>query len=159
MTTNGFIEGFLVYECESKSIENLLKDYDFAGWDDGYLAFSKGERRLQDIKDDIKDLIKGDKQGKVAGLERIEGYLMEINLWRTKDECPEEIVIERDDNGFYCQRWNLFKQAPPKKENLYDCLYRTADTFPRRNSIFKDQPFESIEVIVPQNRFHFFISG
>lgn len=156
MKNNGFIDGFLVYECESKSIENLLKDYDFAGWDDGYLAFSKGERQLQDIKDKIKDLIKGDKQGKVAGLEGIYGYLMEIDLWRKNGDCPEEISIERDDNGFYCQRWNLFKKVPPEK--YYDCLYRTVDTFPRRNSIFKDQPLESIEVIVPQNRFHFFIT-
>jgi len=157
MSASEFRDGFLSYECEKLSLDKLLSTYDFSGWQDGFIAFSNTEKRLNDIKADIKDLLKGDNQGKVRGVDGIEGYLMEINLWRSHDTGCEEIVVERDDDGFYCQRWKLLKQEP--QENYFECRYRPVNTFPCRNSILKDQSLESIEVIVPQTKFHFFITG
>jgi len=158
MSASEFRDGFLLYECEKISMDELLSRYDFSGWQDGFIAFSNKEKRLSDIKTDVKILLIGDNQGKVSGLDGVEGYLMEINLWRSHGAGWEEIVVERDDDGFYCQRWKLLKQESRGK-NYFECRYRPVNTYPCHNSIFKDQTLESIEVIVPQTKFHFFITG
>lgn len=157
MGQDNFNEGYLFYECGLKTMDELRKDFDFKNWSDGCLAFSNTEKRLDEVSSTIVDLIKGDEKGKVTGIEGINGYLMEIDLWRKVDDRHEEICIEREDNGYYYQSWKLMKQ-PPTQEHYYACYYRYVETLPRYNSLFKNNPLKSAEVIIPQNRFHFFIT-
>ena len=96
----GFVEYTVTYELPS--------GFSFSGWDDGYIVFSKGEKLLKDILCDIKDKNPAEIfEDKVKGINGVQGYLMEVDLWRHKDGVYEEISVEREDRGFLVQQWKL----------------------------------------------------
>lgn len=149
-----FKDGFVTYTVTRE----LPSDFSFSGWDDGYVAFSKGEKPLKDIlaNIDIKDKSFVDViNNKIDGIYGVEGFLMELDLWRNNnDGAYEEISIERNDSGFLVQEWKL----ETKSEKDRNCYWRMVDTSPRDNSIFKDLELKSIEVVYPENRLHFFLT-
>lgn len=147
MANNKFEKGFVSYTVTSKVPDNLS----FNSWADGYIAFSKGEMRLNEIKyRDFSELIKN----RITGISGVDGYVMEINLWKSNgDGSYEEISIEREDKGFFIQSWKLSKN---EIDDGIMCYYREVNTQPRGNSIFKE--LKAIEVIVPEYRLHFFIT-
>ena len=158
MNTSEFQDGYLIYTCELKTLESVCADIDFTGWDDGYLAFSNKELRMREISAGIESLLQGDELGKVTTIDGVEGYLMEVDLWRGADNGFEEISLERGDEGILCSRWKLATHKPGEGIKYYPCRWRQVATFPRANSIFHNHELQSIEVIVPENRFHFFIT-
>ncbi len=150
----GFEKGFIEYKVSREPA--IDQDLTCQDWDDGYLAFSKGEKRLENI--DLAKLNDFQNQ-KVQGIGSVEGYLMEIDLWRSRNGIYEEIAIERDDTGFYCQKWELDTE---NKE--FNCYYRRVKTLVRKaignaKEIFKNDELQSIEVVYPEKRLHFFITA
>lgn len=143
-----FKEGFVTYTVTYE----LPSDFSFNGWDDGYAAFSMGEKRMKDIKErDFLELV----QDRVTGINGVEGYLMEVDLWRSNsDRSYEEISIEREDKGFLVHQWKLETNTT----NNSNCYWRFAETQPRGNSILNKESLKSIEVIVDEHRLHFFIT-
>ncbi len=153
MISNSFKEGCIEYTVEMKTAESF-PNIDLNDWNDGYIAFSNDEIRVQHIKNrSLKDML----NGRVEGINGIEGYLIEIDLWRNKDGIYEELSIEREDREFLYQGWKLYTQL--KENQKHNCYFRVVDTYARANSkIFKDNELKSIEVIFPEHRLHFFIT-
>lgn len=149
-----FNDGCIEYSVTSK----IPVGFFLEGWDDGYVAFSNKEFRLEEIKKklDGKSLSAIENINVKGVIEGAEGFLMEIGLWRKSDDGSyAEISIEREDVGFLVQEWKLSKV---KSDRSMLCYYREVETKPRGNSIFKDSSIKSIEVIVPENRLHFFLT-
>lgn len=154
MQENQWKNGYIEYKVEE--IKDPSEKINFAQWHDGYVAFSKGEKRFKD--NDIKgknfaEFIKD----RVEDINGVDGYLMEVDLWRkNSDESYEEISIEREDRGFLVQQWKL---SESKFDGSKPCYYRDANTQPRANlKLFKENELKSIEVIEPEYRLHFFIT-
>jgi hypothetical protein len=152
-----FLEGWLVYGAEAVSapdLERLMAE----AWRDGYFAFSRGQLRLADARPHaINDWL----TDRVVGLEGVEGYLMELDLWRTTPSgVMEEVVWEREDHGFWVQRFAL--TSHPLIQGNANCWYRPATTLPLANSLFVqsrgEAPLASVEVILKEKRLHFFIT-
>ncbi|MCX7966015.1 MAG: hypothetical protein N2596_05265 [Syntrophorhabdaceae bacterium] len=154
MTDLDFKEGLFQYNT-LKGDFNLIKGEikDLKEWDDGYLAFSNKEIRIAHV-DVSLDSLSGRVNGIIPG---IEGYLMEANLWRTKDGIIEEMYIERDGNKFYLEKWILFK-TPDTNKGGFKCFYREADTLVNERGIFKRDHISAIEVIVPEARLDIFLT-
>lgn len=149
---NSWEEGYIEYKVDTIKSQDVNIIFD--DWHDGYVAFSMGEKRLKDIKDkDFAELIKG----RVNDISGVEGYLMEVDLWRKNtDGSYEEIYIEREDRGFFLQQWKLSKN---RFDGSKPCYYHDADTQPRSNlKLFGKNELKSIEVIEPEHRLHFFIT-
>jgi len=155
-----FQDGQLLYETATLvSPSDLSEDRGLQSeWNDGYAAFSRGEVRLTGVPNiKVPDL----SNEKVSGVNGVEGYLMELNLWRHDGEgIFEEIIIEREDGGYFCQYWKLNTKSTTRETN---CYYRQAETFPRktiggRKPLFADNEMRSLECIVPEHRLHFFIT-
>jgi len=148
---NAFSDGFIEYHTSLKPLSDARSLLQSGDWKDGYAAFSNAEIALDKISAaQISDAM----EGRVQGIQGVEGYLVETDLWWHTNEYFEEISIEREDNGFYCQHWKLHQ----KPENA-NCYYRSVETLPRNNStVFKDTPLQSVEVIWPERRLHFFIT-
>lgn len=145
-----FYEGFIKYQVKFE-IEDEIELRD---WDDGYIAFSNGEKRLKELLSmfsisTISELL----QLKFNPVDGIEGYVVEVDLWRSRNNVYEEISIEREDRGFLLQHWILSQK---ELENSKPCYLREVETLPRKNSLFKR--LSSIEVIIPEFRLHFFIT-
>lgn len=126
-------------------------------WQDGYIAFSRGEARLSEIGDATAARLW---EEKVNNLPDCEGFLMEMNLWRDNGgNVFEEISLEHEDDGFFCQYWRLEKAGGDQA----NCYCRQAKTSPRltfgdRKSLFAEGELSSWECIAPEHRLHFFIT-
>jgi hypothetical protein len=150
MLENDFIDGYLVYEVCTEPVPR----FELSEWSDGYLAFSNAERRLSELKSvGAAPLL----AGRVLGIDGVEGYLMEVNIWRCRDGVYEELSVEREDRGFYVQRWRLETREPAGKSP--NCYFRPAPTKPRKNSgLFSEDDLRSVEVVCPETRLQFFIT-
>lgn len=159
-----FLDGFLVFDVKNlqtpAEVAQWLGDGGLASWHNGFLAFSKGEKKLSDVQGkDIKTLF----SEKVSDIEGVVGYLMEVGLWRCSNGLLlEEVSIEREDRGFFCQRWSLHtdKSTDGGNTKCYKCYYREAKTQPITRGdkgLFRGK-LSSIEVIVPDRRFNIFIT-
>lgn len=150
-----FDDGYIKFSVEEIPEQDIISlRIDLNNWDDGYFAFSNCEKRLDEIrsKTSFHNLIAGN-----HSLQDIHGYLIEIDLWRNRNSIFEEISIERDDNCFLYQKWSLGLQACD--DDGIKCYFRTMKTMFRENTkLFKDHEIESIEVVVPEKRLHFFIT-
>lgn len=151
MEKTQFEKGVLAYEASITAVDEVRK-ISLKGWDDGYLAFSNTERRLREVDIELGSLLDGNFEGLLA----VEGYLMEIGLWRRLENIYEEVSVEREDAGFFRQWWKLEKLSNGDKRG--NCFYREVNTLPRPNSIFKETGLRSLEVIVQDCRLHFFMT-
>ncbi|MCP4346239.1 MAG: hypothetical protein GY795_12030 [Desulfobacterales bacterium] len=145
-----FEDGFIKYTVQHfENVDELPKEIN-SEWDDGYVSFSKTEKRFE--KEDILSLLTQDD-------------FTEIDLWRKGSDMYEEIAVEREDRGFFFQHWQLFtkEKQKPEGDNICRCYYRNAETVPRKpietKAVFQDNQLNSIEVICPDNRLHFFITA
>lgn len=154
MIENGFKEGTLKYRSlwgDFNSIKDEIGNLE--DWDDGYLAFSSSEVRKKDMNTPIEKLSE-----KVDGIiEGASGYLMEIDLWRKKDSTLEEIYIERNEKGFFMEKWMLFQKKEDHIEG-FRCYYREIDALINERSILKRDDISTVEVVVPEVRLHIFIT-
>jgi len=152
-----FRNGRLVYEAGPVDLSEI--DLDLSQWADGFLAFSTAEARLSGIRNRYtQDWLTGE----IDPFEAFDGYLMEIDLWRKSGGVFEELVLEREDDGFYRQYWKL--STDPAVEDA-NCLWQAAAT-QVRDSIdtapvfdLKSNDLRTIEVIAPKHRLHFFITA
>lgn len=134
-----FQPGKVMFSMEELSEPRAIEP---SRWHDGYLAFSSEEFSLEEIVQrgiDIDGLLKN------AKIEGIDGYLMELDLWRSDGDLYEELYMERTDMGWYIFTVVLDTKAPRQEAN---CYWRRANT----------SALKSIEVVVPQWRLHFFIT-
>lgn len=156
-----FMDGFIKYDVLVLDTPELQKEHldniGLSDWADGYLAFSNTEKRLSDLKThNLPDLFS-------KGLSGVEGYLMEVDLWKNKNGIYEEVSIEREDDYLLLQMWTLDATSQMK-----NCYYRKVETIPRGSTLqptrslqptFKDKDLNSLEVVFPEKRLHFFISA
>jgi hypothetical protein len=150
MPEHEFEDGHLTYEIATEA----MPAFDLSEWDDGYLAFSNAERRLSELKDLPVSRLLG---GKAQGIDGVEGYLMEVGLWRSRDEVFEELSVEREDRGYFAQRWRL--ETRPTDGKTANCHFRRATTQPRaKGKLFSGSDLRSMEVVCPATRLHFFIT-
>lgn len=157
-----YLDGWLIYNVRQNAAVAEVCDLIRAlSWDDGYIAFSKGELRWQGKPlNDTQDLIilfnhpHKDKD--------IEGYVMEAGLWRQDGELIyEELSIERDAGGFFTQHWQLHTSKDTIGDKKYlPCYYRYAQkVLPLRQSkIFKKGEIRAVEIIVPDYRLHIYMT-
>lgn len=162
MISPEFQDGYLVYEVkvisEPGSLPPILKQH----WDDGYVAFSRGEIRwnnfLKNFSGKWTDLLT-----QRHFMKGIEGYIMEIDLWR--DEAGilyEELSLEREDGGFLFQLFKLHvDKATLGTDHAFECYYRYcrhAYTISRAKPIFNTGELSFVEVIVPDYRLNIFLT-
>ena len=160
MSNSEYQDGFITYESGIRNPGDLGA-IAAQEWDDGYLAFSNREIRWKDRNGKtLIDLFEGRADGKI---DDVEGFLMETGLWRGENNRMfEELCVEREDKGLFVQRWVLLTSGfEPEKIN---CYYRDAHTMAggghsERHRIFGDKELNSIEVVVPEKRLHFFITA
>jgi len=165
--SSDFMDGILCYMSKSVERDKLKEEIgELKDWDDGYLAFSNLEKRLKDLRNlDIDAL-----SGKVNGIvEDAEGYLMEADLWRSKDDgwekIYEEIYVEREDGRFFVERWTLMINESQKDKvdgKGYFCFWRRMNPLIHKPSLdkhlFSEDELGAIEIIVPEARLHIFMS-
>lgn len=153
-----FADGWVEYTAREIPENNIdLKEVSPANWDDGYLAYSQGEIRIDKRMNDI------DFVNRTHGTNGVKGYLMEINFWKKTVDTYEEISIEREDSGFFYQKWTLHTKPGDYAKPNYRCHYRKAPTMVREPigkgaKQFEDDDLSSIEVVCPERRLHFFIT-
>lgn len=162
MNRSEFQNGYLIYDVKIVSdpmyILPVLKEH----WYEGYVAFSKGEMRwssfVQNFSGEWDKLLEGR-----HSLKGVEGYIMEINLWR--DEAGiiyEEFSLEREDNGFFSQRFQLHTDKDTVGERkAMECYYRyckNAFTITRSKPLFKTGDLNFIEIVVPDFRLNIFLT-
>lgn len=155
MSKRDFRNGRLEYEAGP--VDAGAVDLDLSQWEDGFLAFSTAEVRLSGIRDRFrKDWL----EGEIDPFEAFDGYLMEIDLWRKNGGVFEELVLEREDDGFYRQYWRLSTDPSVEAPN---CFWQEAGTRVREPidtaPLFSGGDLRSIEVIMPTHRLHFFITA
>jgi len=150
-----FKSGGLVYEADFQ--DPAPAELDLSQWRDGYVAFSRGEKRISELGGvDVESLLS-------KGSENIpgaQGIVIEIGLWRNDNGVFEEVSIEREDGGFFRQYWRLSEEADGEEA---DCYFRHAGTRARkginRPGLFGDEgDLNAVEVIVPKKRLHFYIT-
>jgi hypothetical protein len=155
---NDFNHGFLRYETGMKDPESLDAIIEMPRWDDGYVAFSELEKRIYDLDDTPISMT-----DRIHGL----GFVTEIDVWRHGDGVWEELVLEREDHGYFMQHWTLFVEAETRPENTRPCFWRRANTWARKllgtPGLFSDSQkgeprLTSLEVICPEQRLHFFLT-
>jgi hypothetical protein len=153
-----FNDGFLRYETGMKQAESPDSFVDISQWEDGYIAFSELEKRIHDLGDMEFSLT-----DRIHGL----GFVTEIDVWRHGNGVWEELVLEREDHGYFMQHWTLFDQAENRPEKTRACYWRQAETTARKPlgnpGIFcaspkKDSPLHALEIICPDQRLHFFLT-
>jgi len=155
-----FKDGYITYETLFiKTLDNMPKDTVLSRWDDGYLAFSNVEIR---IDDEIKRLdvchIANSRINEFENLTALggEGYLMELDVWRKEGDTIEEMTLERMDNGWFYQRWKLKTEGFDKPNCFYNSCKVTIRN-PNRK-IFHRDDIGAVEVIVPDKRLNFYIT-
>lgn len=150
---DAFQDGILLYQADQVSIDGGVPN--LSEWDDGFIAFSDGEIRLDQAREVVPEHLFADR---VAENKPFSGYVMEVDLWRQREGAFEELVLEREDSGLYRQYWKLRPSAEAGETN---CYFRTAATRRRspieRASVFATDDLRCLEVIHPENRLHFFI--
>lgn len=155
---NDFNDGFLRYETDMKQPEILDNYFKISQWDDGYIAYSNLEKRIHDPGDTPISL--------TCRIQEL-GFVTEINVWRYWDGVWEELVFEREDQGYFMQHWTLSVQSETRPENSRPCYWRRAQTLVRKPlgspGIFSAWPkgetlLNSREVICPVQRLHFFLT-
>jgi hypothetical protein len=150
MVEHEYRDGSLEYFVKDRVPADGIKDHVLGhAWDGGFAAFSRGEKDLDDL--DLDELVSG-AGDRVATGNGIEGYLMELDLWRRREDKIEELVLEREGDGFLLQKWTLTTN-PDGKAN---CHYRTAST--RLRGRYGGRRQDSIEVVAPEHRLHFYIT-
>lgn len=156
-TSNTFESGSLVWVSGIFPPEDLALRFLEKAWDDGFVAFSNGERRVNTIggRQAMADLL----AQRIEGQDGLEGFLMEGGLWRASTTSVyEELAMEREGDNFFVQHWRLSPEKMANKEEM-PCFYRKAQTFVRGNlvNIFPEQTIPTFEVIVPEHRLRFYI--
>lgn len=155
---NDFNHGFLRYETGMKNPELLDAIIEMPRWADGYVAFSELEKRIDDLDDTSISMT-----DRIHGL----GFVTEIDVWRHGAGVWEELVLEREDQGYFMQHWTLFEQAETRPENTRNCFWRRAVTWARKplgtpgifsTSQKKESRLTCLEVICPDQRLHFFLT-
>lgn len=126
-------------------------------WRDGYMSFSLGELLYQGA---LRHATANWTHDPITTVQGVEGYLMELNLWRTTTQgLREEVTWEREEKGFWVERLTL---DPDPAKGAHNCWYRNARTFPMPNSPFArlrgGQPLAGVEVIVKEKRLNYFIT-
>jgi len=136
--------------CDSEQLWQRLK----GTWDNGYLAFSNREILYADLP--AGRLSAALLRDRVTDLEGIEGYLMEIDLWRNCDGRLEELVAERADCGWQVQQWTLRTDVAEDEGN---CWYRPAATRPGGHHHGRElfEQLSTIEVVWPERRLNIFL--
>jgi len=154
MAEKKFNEGVLYYSTLTVDFSGLAKEIvDFKDWEDGYLAFSNKELRLNDVNLRLDEL-DGRLNNKISG---VEGYLMEAGLWRKKDNLVEEVFAERRETIFFVERWALLLNgAYVTGQDGWQCFWRNADVFTINKGIFGR--LGAVEVIAPDLRLNVFLS-
>ncbi|HOP86859.1 MAG TPA: hypothetical protein PKZ54_10375 [Syntrophorhabdaceae bacterium] len=158
-----FKEGIFYHISKTISWDSLKHEIEsLHNWDDGYLAFSNVEKRIKDLNDLEVDGLLGRINGIVSDAE---GYLMEAGLWRAKYDQYEEIYIEREDDRFFIERWQLKKkvmQEDATDAQGYLCFFREAAPLiygpTLKKGIFLEEELGALEIVVPNARLHIFIS-
>ncbi len=159
-----FEDGSLQYRIyQIATLSELPQDIHPASkWDDGYVAFSRGEKRWKDIPEAKREALWDVKPSTGnSDMPGVEGYVMEINLWRHDGQGTfEEISLEREDRQIFCQHLKLVT-APDQALELR-CYFRQAETLAAKPvgkpPLFNDHELRSLECIVPEHRLHFFIT-
>ena len=160
MSDKGFKEGSIDYRVASGVTPAALADTVQGRWEDGFVAFANGEKRLGDISEIPLDAVFFAQKINDRLDQEIEGYVAELNLWRKEESLMLEISAEREENTFYVQSWEL--DTAPVPPGTGNCWYREADT--RAGSQHKDGrrtftgELKTIEVVWPEKRLNFFIS-
>ena len=153
MDDPAFYQGKIEYQAGYHDPSEI--GLDPAQWDDGFVAFSRGEVRLNAITGTIGRLPSFD-----APLETpaddggFGGYIVEVNVWRHRDGAHEELVLERENHQFYRQNFRL----TPGDGADWNCYYRPATTTALGHTLFQGAELPTIEVIWPDHRLHFFIT-
>lgn len=159
MCDNGFKEGNIDYKVASGVTPAALADTVKGSWEDGFVAFANGEKRLGDISEIPLDAVFFAQKINGRLDQKIEGYVAELNLWRKEESLMLEISAEREENTFFVQSWKLDTAPAPGTGN---CWYREAAT--RTGSHHKDgrrifsDELKTIEVVWPEKRLNFFIT-
>ncbi len=155
MDKDGFKEGFIFHRAGITTFDMVIEQIkDLKEWKDGYIAFSPKELRLKELNLPLQDL-----EGRVDGkIPDIEGYLMEVGIWREDGKTVEEIYTERNDRGFYLEQWKLMMDGASGGYEGYPCLWRKANVMAGKGRIFQRGELSAIEVIVPDYRLHIFLS-
>ncbi len=129
-----------------------LKDrYLHEDWQDGFVAFSSEEIRLRGFDQDWNAWLCDDKK------DANKGYLMEAGLWRNNGALFEELSFERQGERFFVQYWRL--DTGSNNKSGMKCYYRDAGTFVRGNIKIFNPEIPSFEVVVPDSRLRFYITG
>ena len=150
--SDGFLPGcveFIQDFKEEKEIKELLC---LDEWDDGYLTFSQKELRLSQVVSVPVDELFKQKDGSTL---EVKGWLIEVDLWRYRDNCFEEISIEREDDRFFLQTWTLSTNVKAEQSN---CFYRKVYPLSNHTKLFESSELIAFEVIAHQERLHFFIT-
>lgn len=159
MRDNAFEGAWLDYEILTLNADEAAALLQPSEWDDGFLAFSNTEMRLKDLPRGLSSFDLCCKS--IDGLDGVEGYLMEADLWRRRGEVFEEISLEREHRCFFFQKWKVRLVTGKEKSN---CYWQLAKTFARtpigsgKDLFGKGNLLPSIEVIQPETRLHFFIT-
>lgn len=157
-TTAEFCSGYITCVVKTNVAPAQLASMLAKNWQDGYVAFANGEKRLSDLSQ--IPLASAFLTERINGkLDGIEGYVTEINLWRCHGSVIEEIAVEREENTYLVQHFCL-DTAPELEGN---CQYRHAVTragahHSRTGSQLFSGPLESVEVIWPENRLNIFLT-
>jgi len=153
--SDSFNMGYIQYIQETKSIEQLISEVELDQWNDGYAAFSKGELRLKNIENSSVKTLLTEK----TKLEDLDGYLMELGLWKNDGTQFEELSIERVDGSFLYQYWAL--NTDKTLESKCELCYWQKVEVARRTYIktFDGQTLNCMEVVIPHKRLHFYITN
>lgn len=157
MSDKAFREGTINYTVESGVFPAALADVIKGNWCDGFVAFANSEKRLAELQGasfDERFLAE-----RVQGLDNAEGYVTEVNFWRSDGQYLVEVAAEREENSYCVQTWKLDTAPVPGSGN---CWHREAAT--RAGSHHKDGrrifsgELKTVEVVWPEKRLNFFIT-
>ena len=156
MSNNQYQSGYVEFEQGHMPISQL-DSFGKTFWDDGNVAWSRGEKRWREAegKSSFSELF-ANKRLNEGG---VEGFAMEADLWRySKSEgVAEELVIEREDDRFFYQRWTLYPEG--KKEEKDNCFWKNVRVILRPHlKLFNANNMECIEVIQPEHRLHTYLT-
>ena len=159
MRPDDFEEGKIKYSVKSGvTPADLAAELSVAKWADGFIAFANNEKRLGEVQQELSEKLLSDRIN--GWIEGAEGYVTEVNVWRSNGSIHEEVAAEREENTFYVQRWKL--ETDPANGSGDICWYREANT--QAGSHHKDDKrlfsdaLKTIEVVWPEKRLNFFIT-
>jgi hypothetical protein len=151
MNDNGFKDGTIRYAPAAMTPAELAAAVGNGVWQGGYVAFSRGEKRLAEL--DSGSITEEFLRGRVASIPGAEGYVAEVNLWCAHGDTIEEISAEREENTFFVQQWALDTKP---QDGTGNCWHRKAATV--ASSLLYTGKLASVEVVWPQYRLNFFIT-